>query len=731
MSTLGSVRIRHRKVSLKNTLKVVFEKNLENLPDVDPRDSVQVETGVEKAEEKELHLQLILNQNPALQKKKYIPTPNASTHWDDYKKYYHADAHESKSYIRQSATVEDCSGCPYNMDELDEEFLEKMNKDISEETSKCSEDEFEMIVYLFELLITEKQPFLSTDPSQLLPYSELEALVLEHVASSEKDPASLEKLLSQITLSVFTHKYKPSPYRTVAASVRLFGPKIYAHWRARKVEHNGGSLFPVLKFETNAATDDNDPYVCFRHREIRQTRKTRRTDQQSHERLRRLQAEMRQAKSLFRMVAKREPLRLQAIQADADVFDQQCKVKTLKRKVGVSGDDEDLLVTSRRRREDRRLPTRRETSTAAEKAEKHDKPERSERAERMDKKSSGSVKIPSSKIPDLDLVTLEQMLLEKDDAAQAAVQAKLRAREAADKGWVNLTDDPYTMWFNFFNPSEKRLLADSHLPEQENSETQAVYSLLNSLYPRNTTERLTLPLSHSMGRSFAKDHNLTDPQVMWVGYDAKAGGFEVRKGITDQDIAPLDSVSIPRLTSVVERKRVGRGGLMYVDRRGLIRKKRDWEDPENIEDERRRDRFRFDTEIEGDEVEDAYNGPARLNGVSQQTQQIRFGSMLLSKSYEALHEAQQQRQLRLKNRRDAQAQAQAQAAQLQRRNSPASTVNSGQPANAQLHRTPSEQASSNGSTPQPSNQNQAARNQNNQSASPTNRQLYPISVMSF
>lgn len=56
--------------------------------------------------------------------------------------------------IRFSSTVEDTSGCPYVMDELDESFLNKYNTD----HTTLSEDDFEKIMYQFESITKEKLP---------------------------------------------------------------------------------------------------------------------------------------------------------------------------------------------------------------------------------------------------------------------------------------------------------------------------------------------------------------------------------------------------------------------------------------------------------------------------------------------------------------------------------------------------------------------------------------------
>jgi enhancer of polycomb-like protein len=105
----------------------------------------------------------------------------------------------------------------------------------------------------------------------------------------------------------------------------------------------GKPIAPTLKFEENEKDDSNDPYICFRRREVRQVRKTRRQDAVSSERIRRLKTEMQQARDLVSMVSSREKMRDEALKAEKKVFLMRCKVKEVKRKLAIVGGDEDLV----------------------------------------------------------------------------------------------------------------------------------------------------------------------------------------------------------------------------------------------------------------------------------------------------------------------------------------------------------------------------------------------------
>jgi hypothetical protein len=104
----------------------------------------------------------------------------------------------------------------------------------------------------------------------------------------------------------------------------------------------GKPIAPTLKFEENEK-DNNDPYICFRRREVRQVRKTRRQDAVSSERIRRLKAEMQQSRDLVAMVSHREKCRETSLKSERAVFLMRTKFKEVKRKLAVVGGDEDLV----------------------------------------------------------------------------------------------------------------------------------------------------------------------------------------------------------------------------------------------------------------------------------------------------------------------------------------------------------------------------------------------------
>jgi len=242
----------------------------------------------------------------------YIPTPPTIASDVKYDVLYPKGFQQPATYIRSSATVEDCAGVAYCMDEDDDLALKLINGKLPAGQQPCTEDQFEEVMNFFEETAQTKQPFAAVDSPPVLP---------------------LEELQEQID-------------DTVPASVRNLSRFFYEHWRSRRTTTGNRSLAPRLKFETGTDTDDVDPYVCFRRRELRQIRKTRNRDAQSSEKLRKLRMELETARGMLLMVKRREQLRKESLEVDRLVFEQRLSLRDTKRKLGVKG-DEDLLINQK------------------------------------------------------------------------------------------------------------------------------------------------------------------------------------------------------------------------------------------------------------------------------------------------------------------------------------------------------------------------------------------------
>ena len=173
----------------------------------------------------------------------------------------------------------------------------------------CSDDAFEEVVSFFEATAHAKQPFAAVDSPPVVSFEEME--------SAFDDSIDL--------------------------SARVFAKDIYSHWKAQRLKRGNRPLLPTLKFETGQETDDADPYVCFRRREVRQVRKTRGRDAQVTEKLKKLRKELEDARYLVHMVKQREMLHKEQLSIDRSIFEQRAKVKDVKRDLTIKGDDEDLI----------------------------------------------------------------------------------------------------------------------------------------------------------------------------------------------------------------------------------------------------------------------------------------------------------------------------------------------------------------------------------------------------
>lgn len=691
-------RFRQRKISLKQQLRILWQRDLpSNIEDVRGDLLGIVETGVDKNEEDERHLQAVLNSANISGKSSgaFIPTPKASVKWNEYSNFYHPGWSETESYIRSSATVEDAQGNEYNMDEEDVVHLSEINSKITDAKAKCTEDEYEMVCTLIEAVVAEKQPFLSIQPDQLFGYKELEKHIFEKLEARKKaaaNPLDLERMLAEAQSPDYANKLVGSPNRSLTASVKTFGSAIYQHWRKRKLARGGKSIFPSLKYESGLASDDSDPYVCFRHREVRQSRKTRRTDQQNSGRIRKLHTEMQDAQSIFNLILSRERKRLQQIQTDFEVFELRCRVKALKRKlkIGPEPDDIGLLVSVPKRvRQEEEARKRREESErqkraqlAREKLEREkEKKEASRESHRESSKeprsSAGAASLAAaearktaaamangSRIPDLDHITVESQLADRDAALEQAVAEKLRQRKEADEGWVNATGNPYVPYVDFFNPTlmsppnssdSDSFRADDLMDIDNlaaNTKPESDYENLDMGthgYARSSDSQLMLPLSYPDNSDSAE---VIELQHSDSATDGTESGSPQLSRYSDIDFfRNPNRFSVPRDAPQAFCRKRTFGNITYIDRiippksNPLAKFGDKLMRSSNDEDARLVDRYRFDHEYmdTSDNIEDLCNDPSKLNGISFETQNLRFSSMLTAKACELLADAQAQR----------------------------------------------------------------------------------------
>lgn len=401
-------------------------------------------------------------------------------------------------------------------------FLKAYNSKRSK-GSHCSEDEFEEVVNFFEETTATKQPFAAVDNSPVLAYEEFETDFDE----------------------------------TVRETARRYAKDIYVHWKNQRFLQGNRSLVPSLKFETNQDTDDADPYVCFRRREVRQVRKTRGRDAQVTEKLKKLRKELEEARLLVSQVKRREILHREQLAIDKLIFEQRHAVKEIKRKLSIKGDDEELLITQKVR-----LPAKlRRIMRGTNKIQPPPKVKRPADLERVRQNIPGMKPRdtrPDGRLVDSDLVYLEEQQAKRTEALDSFVEDNLVKHQKWNVGWVDATWRPITP------PLE---------PAAAKSDFRTVFT--ESQLP-------TPPASVSDEGADAMAVELMNKQS------------ETRRSARIRFATPPDDVPFQDQSRF--RRRIGRGGRVMIDRRGVKRQKTD----DRIDD-RLADRWRFSGDSSEDE----------------------------------------------------------------------------------------------------------------------------------
>lgn len=189
----------------------------------------------------------------------------------------------------------------------DDTFLTAYNQKRNA-SGKLSEDDFERIMEVLEETAESQAPFAAVD-NTVIPFENMNL--------------ALRQQLEQ--------------------KLQIFSKDIYEFWKASRQASGNKPLQPTLKFETHQDNDDGDPYVCFRRREVRQTRKTRARDTQSTDRLKKLRKELEEARTIVLMSAMRESTKRDLLLIDRTIFAQRGALKETKVKLGIKTDDEILI----------------------------------------------------------------------------------------------------------------------------------------------------------------------------------------------------------------------------------------------------------------------------------------------------------------------------------------------------------------------------------------------------
>ncbi|CAR28410.1 hypothetical protein ZYGR_0S00400 [Zygosaccharomyces rouxii] len=745
-------RFRHRKISVKQRLKIYRPNDLKSLNqnELQEREMMEIETGMEKNEEKEVHLNRILQKGANLsdesRKREYIPTPKATATWTDFDKFYQGRFKEPSSYIKFSATLEECCGAPYSMDEKDEEFLEgKINAGKEKEDEKLSEDEFEILCSSFESAIHERQPFLSMDPETILSFEELKPTLLKADLLNQQLKQQLGKEIGYKEDQIFTTQLESidcqSGIRPLSQVIEKFGVQVYEYWKQRKINSSNTEIFPQLRFERPDEKDDSNPYVCFRRRDVRQPRKTRRVDILNSQKLRLLHQELEHAKDMALLVARREKVTLDLLEQNMRIFDQRSNVKRLKRSLGIRGEDEDLVNHKRKRlnvvaqsqmkqnagaagaaeaavsspassstnavttsdssvkrglkgrilkknlehlaKSGQKLTKQQlqqlqaqnlaiasgkhaghmhaqqvqqaqqaqqalqaQQAQQAQQQQQQEQPQVQQSQQAQQGQSIQShvyVRLPSSKVPDITLDDVDHLLTNKERNARKFVHDRMEKRKLEDKDLFNLTDDPYNPVFDITLPKDV-------LPNNSpfSSIASSKYEINRSYYCGN----LPAYLNGNTDDITAYNHE---------GEKLPSNNFKVKK-LEVYDPFQTNNEIHSKEYPVKFRKRVGRCGIQYIDRKpnhmeksvdsvlnqfldfdAIESQEQNPQETINVYDSKWDEFSRLYDKWQHDSPRNEYGlkvleEPSRLNQISNETQVIRFGTMLGSKSYEQLRD---------------------------------------------------------------------------------------------
>ena len=405
-----------------------------------------------------------------------IPVPPPQESDIDYNGLYPSNFHQPSSYIRFSQTVEECISCQYDMLSEDNEFLKTYNgKTPAPDGGPLSEDDFERIMEVFEDTAADQTPFASVDNT---------------VVGYDMMVPSLNHLGSK--------------------SILLHAKAIYEYWSMRRQELSNKPLQPSLKFETHQDSDDTDPYVCFRRREARQTRKTRARDNKIAETLKRLRRELEDGRQLVLLSFEREMMKRELLHMDRAVFEERARLKHLKLRLGIKGEDEDLV---------NQKPQKRKATDSS----------------NAQKQQAAQLRVPvrnDGRSMEADLVLLADQLAQKETELRDEIENKVQNHRRWNQNHIDLTTDPLS-------------------PVREQG-TELKFR------PAKTQYLMTPPASIS-----SEDMDVDEPPAESIKVDKlpERPAFQFKAGIANSEQVPTNQPSF--------RRRIGRLQRLWIDRRGM------------------------------------------------------------------------------------------------------------------------------------------------------------------
>ncbi|CAG8475090.1 8078_t:CDS:10 [Diversispora eburnea] len=308
------------------------------------RENPEVVTGVEKGEDEELHFKNLVERQhnmiernevnddvPGKDDEPAIPCPEIGGDAGDIEKepFFDPNYKHPKSYIKFSLPVEECIGCLYCLDEVDENWLQEHNskknsKPLEANTLERIMDFFEKVAKRRPLMLAERklpswEDCLKQLPEKLLPWVEDVEIVYTHWKARRNQNIIHYQKVSQLMPEI---KVGGNWLTTVAPINKPKNNKIDKNDKKKKTVEA-------------KKDDDDDAYVCFRRRELRPVRRTRRTEAQSVNKLKNIRVDLQSGRDLLGSVQSREKVKKQKIGIDRKVFTLECQVKDLQRELGI------------------------------------------------------------------------------------------------------------------------------------------------------------------------------------------------------------------------------------------------------------------------------------------------------------------------------------------------------------------------------------------------------------
>ncbi|KZT10653.1 uncharacterized protein LAESUDRAFT_343366 [Laetiporus sulphureus 93-53] len=387
----GPSTLRNRnRVTNKTRLKVITE-NIDAdtivLDEDEEKARVVSTAGVDAEDANEHHLQAVLSAaatrhqasarstRGASEKERaplaaYIPTPDSTGIVENYEQLYPPGRWKDPcTYVKSSDTVEEstsfalANGFIYYMDERDKEWLDKNNEEargegtsaqgaISASTTRSVrsmkakgkepdvaqsvamlEDEFELVMAIFEKVTHEKTEFLHHGLEQGAPFPPF----------SEYQDTFAAGLQPAIFAIYEVPSWIPPP-----AHLTRLARTIYPHWRERRLERCGHPIIPSVNLDETDTI--NESYICFRRREIKAIRKTRAQQATYSDKMVRLKGELAVTFELANSVLQRETIKRDAAAHAHAVWDKRFAFAEMKRKFPtLSSKDEEELLYDRER----------------------------------------------------------------------------------------------------------------------------------------------------------------------------------------------------------------------------------------------------------------------------------------------------------------------------------------------------------------------------------------------